>query len=247
MKNKQNYSFLSTVFFILIWEIISRYVGKQYLLPWPSGILKFIFENRISLFFVHLPATLLIVLISLSISIVLGILLAILMDNYEWFEQMIYPLIVTSQTLPIIAIAPIFILWFGYTIWSKVIVAIIMIFFPITINIHEGLKSVKKEYLELLISMNASKRQIFFKLKIPTVLPYLFSSLKIVIPLSLIGASIGEWLGSEKGLGYFSKRMMTQLNGFGVFAPILILSIFAIISVNFINILEKKYIYWRGQ
>lgn len=247
MSTKRLYSVSSTLFFFLIWEIIARYLGKQYILPWPSGILKFIFEYKQVLFLVHLPYTMLIMSISLLFSFTLGFFLAVLMDRYKWFENMIYPLIITTQTIPIIAIAPIFILWFGYSIWSKITVAILMIIFPIIINFHEALQNIKREYIELFKSMRASEKEIFFKLKIPTILPNILSSLKIAIPLSLIGASIGEWLGAERGLGYFSKRMMTQLNGFGIFAPILILSVYAILLVNVIKIFEKKYIIWRGE
>ena len=93
--------------------------------------------------------------------------------------------------------------------------------------------------------MNASDWDIFVKLKVPTVLPYFFSSLKISIPLVLIGAAIGEWLGANAGLGYFSKRMMTQLDGAGVFAPIVLISVIAIAFVQLISVIEKKILIWR--
>ena len=93
--------------------------------------------------------------------------------------------------------------------------------------------------------MNASDWDIFMKLKVPSVIPYFFSSLKIAIPLVLIGAAIGEWLGANAGLGYFSKRMMTQLDGAGVFAPIVLISVIAIIFVQLITIIEKKILVWR--
>ena len=91
----------------------------------------------------------------------------------------------------------------------------------------------------------SNKRDIFLKLKLPSALPYFFSALKIAVPLSVIGAAIGEWLGAQAGLGYFSKRMMTQLDGAGVFAPIVLLSLLAIFFVVIISILEKKFISWR--
>ncbi|MGL6154375.1 MAG: ABC transporter permease [Cetobacterium sp.] len=246
---KENFYSLGGIFFLLIfWEILGKYIiAKQYILPWPTIILEFIFENLKALFLVHLPYTLLITVISLGISLVLGIVLAVLMDEYKTLEKILYPIIVTSQTLPITAIAPIFILWFGYSIWSKVTVAVLMIFFPITINVHSGLRGVKKEYLDLFNSMKASKKDIFFKLKVPSALPYFISSIKMAFPLSLIGATIGEWLGAARGLGYYSKRMMTQLNGPGVFAPIVIISLLATFLVLSVNYFEKKYIHWRKE
>jgi len=109
----------------------------------------------------------------------------------------------------------------------------------------DGLRSTKRELEELMRTYGATKWQIFWKLQLPSALPQLFSAFKIAVPLSIIGAAVGEWLGAQAGLGYFSKRMMTQLDGAGVFAPIVLLSTMAIIAVFIIRIIEKKYIVWR--
>jgi putative hydroxymethylpyrimidine transport system permease protein len=100
--------------------------------------------------------------------------------------------------------------------------------------------------IELLGTFGADRRQIFLKLKLPAVLPYFFSAIKMAIPLSIIGAAIGEWLGAQSGLGYFSRRMMTQLDGAGVFAPVLLLSIVAMIGVAVLSVVEKRLITWRS-
>jgi putative hydroxymethylpyrimidine transport system permease protein len=139
------------------------------------------------------------------------------------------------------------VLWFGYSIWGKVLVTILITFFPIAISVYDGFKSTKREMEELLITYGASKKDIFVKLKIPTALPHFFSAIKMAVPLSIIGAAIAEWLGAQSGLGYFSKRMMSQLDGAGVFAPIVLLSVAAMIVVAIINILEKKIINWRKE
>ena len=110
----------------------------------------------------------------------------------------------------------------------------------------DGFKSVKTEMEELLFTFGADRRQIFFKLKIPAVLPCFFSAIKMAVPLSIIGAAIGEWLGAQSGLGYFSRRMMTQLDGAGVFAPILLLSVVAMAFVGVVSALEKRMIRWRN-
>ena len=183
----------------------------------------------------------------LVISIVLGIGLAILMDASPVVEQALYPIVIASQTIPTTAIAPLFVVWFGYGIWSKIVVTILMTFFPITITVFDGFKSVKREMEELLISYGATKKDIFIKLKLPTALPHFFSAIKMAIPLSVIGAAIGEWLGAQSGLGYFSRRMMTQLDGAGVFAPIILLSAVAMILVGIISLLENILIKWRKE
>lgn len=182
----------------------------------------------------------------LGISIVLGLGLAVLMDANDTARRALYPLIIASQTIPTTALAPLFVLWFGYSIWGKVLVTVLITFFPITITVFDGFQSVKTEMEELLFTFGASSAQIFWKLKVPAVLPYFFSAIKMAVPLSIIGAAIGEWLGAQSGLGYFSRRMMTQLDGAGVFAPILLLSVVAMIFVWLVTLLEKRMIRWRN-
>ena len=162
-------------------------------------------------------------------------------------QASMYPLIVASQTIPTTALAPLFVLWFGYSIWSKVLVTVLMTFFPVAITVFDGFRSVRTDMEELLITFGADRRQIFRKLKLPAVLPYFFSALKMAIPLSVIGAAIGEWLGAQSGLGYFSRRMMTQLDGAGVFAPILLLSAAAMLLVALTAAIERRVVTWRDQ
>ena len=244
---KYSSSIIVIIMFFAFWEGLARYINAMYILPSPSKIIEKIWILRESLFKVHLPATLLVTFLGLLISIVLGVALAVAMSLSENIQRALYPIVVVTQTVPITALAPIFVLWFGYNIWSRILVTILMTFFPITVNVYDGFRSTKREMEELLITYGASKKQIFLKLKLPSALPYFFSALKISVPLSVIGAAISEWLGSQSGLGYFSKRMMTQLDGAGVFAPIVILSFAAIIFVIIINVLENKIIKWRNE
>ena len=232
---------------LVIWQVAAVIIDANYILPSPIQIIIKLWELRVILFTIHLPATMGVTLIGLVISIILGVGLAIIMDLSEKVEQALYPIIIASQTIPTTAIAPLFILWFGYSIWSKVLVTILMTFFPITITVHDGLKSTKREMEELLITYGASKKDIFIKLKMPNAIPYFFSAIKMAIPISVIGAAIAELLGAQSGLGYFSKRMMTQLDGAGVFAPIVLLSIVAMIVVGIVTIIERKVVTWRKE
>lgn len=245
---KKNIPALIFLFLLLIlWQCGAMGMNAAYILPSPIQIVEKLWELRTPLFTIHLPATLGITLIGLLISIVLGLFLAIVMDLSETVEHALYPIIIASQTIPTTAIAPLFVLWFGYGMWSKILVTILITFFPIVITVYDGFKSTKREMEELLISYGSSKKDIFLKLKIPTALPHFFSAIKMAIPLSIIGAAIGEWLGAQKGLGYFSRRMMTQLDGAGVFAPIVLLSIVAMIIVGVVGLLEKILIKWRKE
>ena len=232
---------------LMLWQLGAMKIDASYILPTPMQILRKLWELRDILFTVHLPATMEVTLIGLAISLVLGLGLAVLMDVSPFWQKALYPVVVASQTIPTTTIAPLFVLWFGYGIWSKVLVTILITFFPITITVYDGLRSAKVEMAELLLTYGATKRDIFLKIKVPCTLPYFFSAIKMAIPMSIIGAAIGEWLGAQSGLGYFSRRMMTQLDGAGVFAPIVLLSVTAMVTVGLVSLLEKRLVRWRGE
>ena len=232
---------------LMLWQLGAMKVNAAYILPTPVQVIQKLWELRAVLFTVHLPATMLVTLVGLAISLVLGLGLAVLMDVSPFWQKALYPVVVASQTIPTTAIAPLFVLWFGYGIWSKVLVTVLITFFPITITVYDGFQSAKVEMTELLMTYGANRRDIFFKIKVPCALPYFFSAIKMAIPMSIIGAAIGEWLGAQSGLGYFSRRMMTQLDGAGVFAPIVLLSAVAMLAVGVVALLEKKVVRWRGE
>ncbi|MEE1242643.1 ABC transporter permease [Frisingicoccus sp.] len=250
MRKACKHNFPSMIFLfilLMLWQLGAMEVNAAYILPTPVQIIKKLWELRVALLTVHLPATMLVTAVGLLISLILGLGLAILMDARPFCQKALYPIVVASQTIPTTAIAPLFVLWFGYGIWSKVLVTVLITFFPITITVYDGLKSAKVEMTELLMTYGATKRDLFFKIKVPCTLPYFFSAVKMAIPMSIIGAAIGEWLGAQSGLGYFSRRMMTQLDGAGVFAPIVLLSAVAMLAVFAITMLEKKVVRWRGE
>ena len=232
---------------VMLWQFGAMQVGAAYILPTPLQILRRLWELRVVLFTVHLPATMAVTGVGLAISLVLGLGLAIVMDASAFWRKALYPVVVASQTIPTTAIAPLFVLWFGYGIWSKVLVTVLITFFPITITVYDGFQSAHGEMTELLLTYGAGPRDIFWKIKVPCALPYFFSAVKMAIPMSIIGAAIGEWLGAQSGLGSFSRRMMTQLDGAGVFAPIVLLSAAAMVAVGLVSLLERRVVRWRGE
>ena len=232
---------------LMLWQLGAMKIDASYILPTPMQILQKLWELRNILFTVHLPATMEVTLIGLAISLILGLGLAVLMDVSPFWQKALYPVVVASQTIPTTTIAPLFVLWFGYGIWSKVLVTILITFFPITITVYDGLRAAKTEMAELLMTYGATRRDIFLKIKVPCALPYFFSAIKMAVPMSVIGAAIGEWLGAQSGLGYFSRRMMTQLDGAGVFAPIVLLSVAAMLVVALVGLIENKVVKWRGE
>ena len=230
---------LVLVFLLLLWTLIAHWVNAPYLLPSPWQVLQKIDELKEPLFLAHLPSTFFVTSMGLLIGGLLGFQLALLMDRHPLWHRIFYPLVVGSQTIPLTTIAPLFILWFGYGPTSRIIATVMVTFFPIAISIYEGLQATPEALKELLLTYGATQKQILWKIKLPSAKPYIFAALRMAVPMSVIGAAIAEWLGAKSGLGFFSRRMMTQLDAAGAFAPIILLSAMALLMSHGITWLEK--------
>ncbi|MEK3923215.1 ABC transporter permease [Paenibacillus polymyxa] len=227
---------------LAIWEVIVRMEWvPSFIIPAPTAIIGSLVEHRHLLLTIHLPATFMEVAVGFGLSIVTGITLATGMHMNRSIEKALYPFIVISQTIPLIALSPVFILWFGYTLWSKVAVVFLIAFFPIVVSTYDGLRQGDPEQRELLLTMGASKWDIFCKLQVPLALPSFFSGLKMSVVYCVVGATIGEWLGGSKGLGYFSRRMSSNMNTDAMFAAIVLLSLLGIVLFVLIAWLEKRF------
>lgn len=246
MKFSKNYYMMAfiTIFFVF-WELSVKLLHvKQFILPPPSKVFVAIWNLRDLLFFTHLPVTLLEVGLGLIIAVLLSIVLSVMMLKSSKLEEGIYPLLVISQTIPIIVLSPVIIMWFGYGLSGKIVITVLITFFPIVVNTFEGLKNVDSKYINLLKTMGASNRQIFWKIRVPACLPNFFTGLKVGAAVSVIGAVIGEWLGGNAGLGVFSRRMASNLQADSVFAAVIILALLGIILFGLVKILEKIFIPW---
>lgn len=239
-------AFIFAVFILLEWLVRADLV-PSFIIPAPTSVVAMIIENWRPLIMDHLSATMLEFLIGFAISVIGGVILAVSMFFSKIVEKILYPTVIISQMIPIVALSPIFVLWFGYSIWSKVAVTVLMSFFSIVVGAYDGLKSSDKEYMELLRSMGATRFHIFMKLQIPMALPSFFSGLKLAIVYALVGATIGEWLGASAGLGYYSRRMSGNLNAEGVFAAITILTIMGILLFALCSWIEKRLLKWRNE
>jgi putative hydroxymethylpyrimidine transport system permease protein len=232
---------LVTFLVVSCWEwTIQTGIVPSFILPAPTAILAALMEYSELLFVEHLPATLIEVLIGFGISVASGLLIGTGIYFSRTLEKILYPFLVISQTVPIIALSPIFIMWFGYSLWSKVAVTILIAFFPIVVSTYDGFKSGGKEYGELLKTMGANGWTIFKKVQIPMALPSIFSGLKMAVVYSVVGATIGEWLGASEGLGYFSRRMSGNLQADAVFAAIFLLSLLGMTLFLLISLIEKQ-------
>ena len=232
---------LVLILIICSWQwVVTKGMIPAFILPSPSAILKSLIDNRQLLLGVHLPATLKEVLLGFVLSLAGGLLIGAGMHFSRILEKILYPFLVISQTIPLIAISPIFIMWFGYSIWSKVAVTILTAFFPIVVSTYDGLKSGGVEYRELLMTMGANRWTIFQKVHVPLALPSIMSGVKMSVVYCVVGATIGEWLGASEGLGYFSRRMSGNLQADAVFASIFLLSLLGIVLFLLIGFIEKQ-------
>ena len=185
------------------------------------------------------------VLLGFGLSLVGGVVLAAMITYSRTLERSIYPFVIASQTIPIIAIAPLLLIWIGYGIGPKVIVVALIAFFPIVVNTVDGLKSTDGDMINLMRTLGASRWQIFTKVQVPTSLPYLFSGVRVAMAVSVIGAVIGEWVGSSQGLGYLMIRSKPQFLTERVFATIFILSVMGISLFLMVGLVERYMLVWR--
>lgn len=230
---------------LVIWEISCRIADvPKWLLPVPTDIVIELYQHW-NLLLRHSFVTLYEILIGFSFSIVTGTLIGGFIVYSKTLEKTLYPIIISSQTIPIIAIAPILLVWFGYGLLPKILVVGLIAFFPIAVNTIDGLKSIDKDIVKMMKTLGANKSQIFIKIQIPNSLPYIFTGLRIGMAASVIGAVISEWVGSSEGLGYLMIRSKPQFLTERVFAAIFLLSIIGFLLFLFLNYCEKKIVYWK--
>jgi len=218
-------------------------VVPTYILPSPTKVIKTLIIN-LPLLKEHILITLMEALVGFAISIIFAMVIAIIMDSIPIVKKAVYPLIITSQTIPIITIAPLFAIWFGFGYLPKIVIVVLVCFFPITISLLEGLSSVDPELLNLIKSMGASKVELYKIVKIPAALPSFFSGLKISATYSIMGATIGEWVGGKKGLGVYMMRVKQSFATDKVFAAIIIITLLSIMLLKLISFIEKKSMPW---
>jgi putative hydroxymethylpyrimidine transport system permease protein len=224
------------------WEAVCRLFSiPPFILPPPSGVLVSLWKLRETLIAVHLWATLKEVGIGLALSVAFAVALAFAMHASRSIQRLVYPYVVLSQTIPIIALSPVFILWFGYDLTGKIAVTILFTFFPIVVSAYDGLRSVDQEMVNLLRTMGANRRQIFLKLELPASLPHFFSGLRVAATYSISGATIGEWLGASEGLGYFGRRASGNFQADALFASVLVLSLMGLFLFWLVGRIQQRF------
>ncbi len=228
-----------------IWEVLCRIIQiPVFILPAPSRIVSVaIFQAPLLAH--HALITCFEILLGVALSVIVAIPMSILMFASPLVEQALSPLLIASQAIPVFALAPLLIIWLGYGIWSKVCMAALIIFFPITVNLLEGFKSCDSDYDKLFTLMGASFPKRLRYLYWPWALPYFFAGLKVGVSVATIGAVIGEWVGAQSGLGYLMIQWNPRLRVDMVFAAILWLTIIGISLWSIVSFLNKKVITWN--
>lgn len=230
---------------LAIWEVVARGLHvPDFVLPAPSQVLMAFAEHFAELVR-HGAVTLLEMALGLAIGTLGGIALAIAVFYSPLLDKALYPLIIGSQMIPVFTIAPILIVWMGYGLWPKVTVAALISFFPLVVNVSDGLREPSEGTVDLFRSMGATRMQVFRKLRWPACLPTLFSGLRVSATLAVVGATIGEWVGAHQGLGYLMLQSNARLRTSLVFAAIVMLSLLGLLLFGAIRIIEQRVVHWR--
>lgn len=230
--------------FLLAWQVTTEIWDiEDWLLPSPTEIL-IAGLNAYGLLGQHIWQTAQETLWGFALALVAGLVLGLLIDFSPWLGQALYPLLVISQTIPIIAIAPLLVIWFGYGIWPKIIVVGLICFFPIVVNTANGLRSADPELISLLRTMGASRTDTFLKVRLPGAMPMIFAGVKIAITYSVVGAILGEWVGASKGLGVFMLRATNSFRTDWVFVSVAITAILSVALFGLVVALERLSLRW---
>ncbi len=228
---------------LLLWQLVVVVTGvKQYILPSPIVTFQRLFDPSIApeyRWFRHIGATATEVLIAFAVTAVLGVAIAILITWSTLLRRMITPIVTLLNSLPKIALAPLFLLWFGYGILPNTLIAVLIAFFPVIINTATGLSAVDDDLLDLVRYLHGSKWQIFTKIRIPNALPYIFAGLKMSATLCVVGAIVGEFIASSKGLGYVIQSAQAMIDTPTMFASLVVIAALGLSLFGAISIVER--------
>ena len=216
---------------------------EPFLVPAPSDIAQALWQDR-ELLIENAWVTLQEVLAGFALSVAAGVAFAVVLHLSPALRRAFYPLLVASQTVPIVVLAPILVVWLGFGIGPKLAIIALICFFPVTVNTLDGLGAVDPDLMKMMRTLDASRWQTLRRIEAPTALPYLFSGAKIAVAVAVIGAVFGEWAGSSSGLGHLIQEASAQLQTDRTFAAVVVLSAIAITLFALLAALERKVAWW---
>lgn len=232
---------------LLIWEGVVRYFQvSPLLIPSPLAVLDQLIRGlKTGIFFKHGLYTVGATVIGFVLGSILGFVIGVLVSQFEAFNRLIYPYVVALQTVPKVALAPIIMVWFGLGIGSKVVMSLLICFFPVAVNTIEGLNSVRAEQIMLMRSYRATRWQIFRIVQLPAALPFIFAGLDVGIVLSIIGTIVGEFVGTTTGLGRLILDFNYAFDIAGVFATLVVLSLIGVALHSIVRAVHHRLVFWQ--
>ena len=239
-------SILTICMILLIWQAVAvLQIVPDFMLPSPVSVGKAL-VNDFPLLMQHARYTVLEAMLGLTVGILIGFLCAVFMDYFDIVYKALYPIIIITQTIPTVAIAPLLILWLGYEMAPKVVLIVIVTFFPISIGLLEGFRSADTDMIRLMQSMGATRIQIFRHIKLPSAMGQFFSSLRISVSYSIVGAVISEWLGGYYGLGVYMTRVKSAYAFDRMFAVIIAISALSLVLMWLVDLVQKVCMPWEN-
>lgn len=238
---------LLTALLLALWQsAVSLLALPHYLLPAPSAVAQQL-QIHAPLLWQHAQITALEILLGLTLGFLLGLGSALLLSLSAPISALLMPLLVISQAIPVFAIAPLLVLWFGYGMASKIVMTVLIIYFPVTAACYDGLRNTPQAWLDLAKTMQISRLRLLCKVRLPAALPALASGLRIAVSVAPIGAVVGEWVGSAKGLGYLMLHANARMQVDLMFAALLLLILIALSLYFIVDKLLRRLIPWATQ
>jgi NitT/TauT family transport system permease protein len=240
-----------TVFVVVVlaWEFGVQILGiDEFVLPRPSQIAESLWAQLTNdLFWGHLWVTTKETLAGYAIGVVAALTLGTAISQVKLVEKTLMPYIVAFQTVPKVALAPLFVVWFGFGLTSKIVMAAVISFFPILINVIEGLRSADADRIQMLTVFGASKTQVFRMVRLPSAMPFIFAGLDIGIVFAILGAVVGEFIGAQEGLGYLLLQMNFNFDIASMFAILVVLSVMGMLAHFLIRLAQRKFAFWAEE
>ena len=230
--------------FIIVWETLVRVQNvPEYRLPAPSAI-AVEFVDKFPLLMKHAGVTVMESVVGFALGVLLAVAVAVAMSMVRPVRLTLYPFLIISQTVPLVVIAPLLAIWFGFGFVPKIIMSVIVVFFPVAVSLTEGLETYDAEMVELMRTMKASRWQIYRLVRFPGAMPSFFAGMKISAAYGVMGAVISEWTGASMGLGIYLSRAMSSFQTAALFANIVLIVILSLALFGAVSFAEKKAVPW---
>lgn len=240
-------SILLLVALLGAWQLLPGLTDTpSYVIPPLSDVLGALFDSRaLPRYAANAQATMSVVLTGLAIGVALGLVLALVLARFPRVYGVVFPYIVAIESIPKVAVAPLFVIWFGFGMSSKVVVVVLLAFFPMLVNAIHGFRGVDRDQIDLFRVNGASQWQIHTKLMLPGALPQIFSGLELAVANSMIGAIVAEFVGAQKGLGVLILQAQGRMETAAVFALLIILSVIGILLNLLVRVARRVVVSWE--